>query len=96
VQPVVGAGIVSGLAVGAGPNGTLGGDQGLSLVVTPGLAITAFGTEIAYGPFSGEANSDVFRLVVNCPNPPCAFTGKHGVESSRRHFVSGIDRRGGL
>jgi hypothetical protein len=90
VQPVVGAGIVSGLAVGAGPNGTLGGDQGLSLVVTPGLAVTAFGTEIAYGPFGGEANSDVFRLIVNCPNPPCAFSGNVALNPQGGTFFLGV------
>ncbi|MBI2679873.1 MAG: hypothetical protein HYX25_02560 [Candidatus Solibacter usitatus] len=90
VQPVVGAGIVSGLAVGAGPNGTLGGDQGLSLVVTPGLAITAFGAEIAYGAFDGEANSDVFRLVVNCPNPPCAFCGTAALSPLGGTFFLGV------
>jgi hypothetical protein len=51
VQPLVGAGIVSGLAVGDGPNGTLGGDQRLSLVVEPGLPINAFGAEIALPAF---------------------------------------------
>ena len=75
VQPVVGSGIVGGLAVGAAPDGSFGGDQGISLVVEPGLGLTAFGTVIAYGPFSDEVNPDVFRLVVDCPNPPCAFAG---------------------
>src|SRR5437879_601040 len=69
VQPVVGSGIVSGLAVGAAPDGTFHGDQGISLDVQPGLALDAFGREIVYGPFNGAANADVFRLVVQCPNP---------------------------
>ncbi len=75
VQLAVGSGIISGLAVGAEPDGSLGGDQGASLVVKPGLAITAFGAEIAYGPFDGSLDSDIFRLIVGCPNPPCAFAG---------------------
>ena len=74
VQPVVGSGIVSGLAVGAAPDGSFHGDQGISLVVRPGLALDAFGREIVYGPFKGTANADVFRLLVQCPNPPCVFT----------------------
>ena len=74
VQPVVGSGIVSGLAVGAAPDGTFHGDQGVSLDVQPGLALDAFGREIVYGPFEGSANPDVFRLIVQCPNPPCIFT----------------------
>jgi hypothetical protein len=73
VQPAVGSGIVSGLAVGAAPDGTFHGDQGISLVVQPGLAIDTFGREIVYGPFEGSANADVFRLIVQCPNPPCNF-----------------------
>ena len=75
VQPVVGSGIVSGLAVGAAPDGSFGSDQGISLVVEPGLAVTAFGAEIVYAPFNGEVNSDVFRLIVDCPHPPCGFAG---------------------
>ncbi|HTY76532.1 MAG TPA: hypothetical protein VMI34_01835 [Candidatus Bathyarchaeia archaeon] len=71
VLPVVGPGIVSGLAVGAGPNGTLGGDQGFSLHVTPGLALTAFGAEISFGPFDGNAGAGLFRLLVGCPDLPC-------------------------
>jgi len=74
VQPAVGYGIVSGLAVGAAPDGTFHGDQGISLVVEPGLALDAFGREIVYGPFEGSVNADIFRLVVQCPNPPCVFT----------------------
>ena len=74
VQPAVGSGIVSGLAVGAAPDGTFHGDQGISLVVQPGLALDAFGREIVYGPLEGSANADIFRLVVQCPNPPCIFT----------------------
>jgi len=38
VLPVVGSGIVSGLAVGAEPDGAFHGDRGISLVVRPGLA----------------------------------------------------------
>ena len=74
VQPVVGSGIVSGLAVGAAPDGTFHGDQGISLVVQPGMALDAFGREIVYGPFEGSVNADIFRLVVQCANPPCIFT----------------------
>jgi len=74
VQPVVGSGIVSGLAVGAAPDGTFHGDQGMSLVVKPGLALDAFGREIVYGPYEGHVNADIFRLVVQCPDPPCIFT----------------------
>ena len=71
VLPVVAPGIVSGLGVGAGPNGTLGGDQGLSLHVTPGLGLNAFGAEITFGPFNGVAAAGVFRLLVGCPDLPC-------------------------
>ena len=74
VQPAVGSGIVSGLAVGAAPDGSFHGDQGISLVVQPGLALDAFGREIAYGPFEGSAHADIFRLIVQCPNPPCVFS----------------------
>jgi hypothetical protein len=74
VQPVVGSGIVSGLAVGAAPDGTFHGDQGISLVVEPGLALDAFGRELVYAPFEGHLNADIFRLVVQCPSPPCIFT----------------------
>ena len=74
VQPVVGSGIVSGLAVGAEPDGALHGDQGISLIVQPGLALDAFGREIVYGPFQGSANADIFRLTIPCSNPPCVFT----------------------
>ena len=73
IQPVVGAGIVSGLAVGAAPDGTLGGDQGLSLDVSPGLGLTAFGVAITVGAFDGLL-SDVFRLEVGCPLH-CVFAG---------------------
>jgi hypothetical protein len=51
---VVAPGIAGGLAVGATPDGTLGGDQGITLVVTPGLAVTAFGAEIVYRAFNGQ------------------------------------------
>jgi hypothetical protein len=54
VVPVVAARIAGGLAVGATPDGTLGGDQGITLVVTPGLAVTAFGAEIVYRAFNGQ------------------------------------------
>src|ERR1700730_11100552 len=67
VVPVVAPGIAGGLAVGAKPDGTLGGDQGITLVVTPGLAVTAFGAEIVYPAFNGQVGADVFRLVVECP-----------------------------
>lgn len=75
VQPVVGAGIVSGLAVGAEPNGTLGGDQGFSLHVTPGLGLMAFGGVISFGPFDGAHPLNIFRLVVGCPDIPCFSVG---------------------
>jgi len=75
VQPVVAPGIVSGLGLGAEPDGTFGGNQGVSLVVSPGLAINAFGAEIVYAPFTGTVAKDSFRLVVDCPNPPCVFAG---------------------
>jgi len=75
VQPVVAPGIVTGLGLGAEPNGTLGGDQGVTLVVSPGLAINSFGAEIDYAPFTGTVRQDSFRLVVNCQNPPCVFAG---------------------
>ena len=75
VLPVVAPGIVSGLAVGAEPNGTLGGDQGLSLHVTPGLGLTAFGAEIRFGAFDGEATAGIFRILVGCPDLPCFSVG---------------------
>jgi hypothetical protein len=71
---VVGSEIVSGLAIGAAPDGTFHGDQGISLVVDPGLALDAFGREIVYAPLEGHVNADIFRLVVQCPSPPCIFT----------------------
>lgn len=75
VLPVVAPGAVTGLAVGAEPNGTLGGDQGFSLHVTPGLALTAFGALIDYGAFDGQGAADIFRLSVDCPILPCASVG---------------------
>jgi hypothetical protein len=75
IKPVVGYGIAGGLAVGAAPDGTFNGDQGISVVVTPGLAFTAFGAEIAYGPFAGTVLSDIFRLTVQCPVLPCVSAG---------------------
>ncbi len=83
VQPAVGTGIVGGLAVGAEPDGILGGDQGISLVVTPGAAINGFGVEIALAPFDGLVAGDVFRLVVGCPDPPCVFAGNPADLSKR-------------
>jgi hypothetical protein len=71
----VGAGIVGGLAVGAEPNGTLGGDQGFSLHVTPGLGLTAFGAVISFDAFDGAAPSNTFRLLVGCPDLPCFSVG---------------------
>ena len=73
VQPLVGAGIVSGLAVGGAPDGTLGGDQGLGLKVTPGLGVTAFGVALTVGAFDGLLG-DTFRLQVGCPEH-CIFVG---------------------
>ena len=83
VLPVVAPGIVSGLAVGAKPNGTLGGDQGVSLHVTPGLGVTAFGAVISFAPFDGEARPDIFRLLVGCPDVPCFSVGNPAGLSSR-------------
>jgi hypothetical protein len=62
-------GIVSGLAVGS-PDGTLGGDQGVTLRLSPGLGVTAFGANIE---FTDPAFLDYFRLVVGCPDRPCIF-----------------------
>lgn len=75
VLPVVAPGVVSGLAVGAEPDGTLGGDQGVTLHVTPGLGLTAFGALISFAPFDGEAPADIFRLLVGCPDVPCFSVG---------------------
>jgi hypothetical protein len=77
VQPVVGAGIVSGLAVGAEPDGRLKGDQGLSLVVTPGVGLTSFGTEIVLAPFETALINNVFQLIVGCDTDfgLCAVVG---------------------
>ena len=75
VLPVVAPGVVSGLAVGAEPDGTLGGDQGFSLHVTPGLGLTAFGALISFGNFDGDARPDIFRLLVGCPDLPCFSVG---------------------
>jgi hypothetical protein len=73
VQPAVVQGIpgiVGGLAVGEGSgDGTLGGGQGVSLRVTPGLGITAFGVEIGYA--AGPLEENLFRLVFGCADPPC-------------------------
>jgi hypothetical protein len=85
VLPVVAPGIVSGLGVGAEPNGTLGGDQGFSLHVTPGLALTAFGAEISFGAFDGATAPDTFRLLVGCPVLPCFSVGT----------LAGLSPRGG-
>jgi hypothetical protein len=85
VKPVVGAGIVSGLAVGAAPNGTLGGDQSFSLHVNPGLGLTAFGAVITFGAFDGQAQSNIFRLLVGCPERPCFSVGNR----------AGLDPHGG-
>jgi len=75
VSPVVGSGIAAGLAVGAEPNGTLGGDQGFSLHVTPGLGLTAFGAVITLAPFDGDLPANVFRLLIGCPDVPCFSVG---------------------
>ena len=64
-------GIVSGLAIGTEDRGTLGGDRGVTLNVTPGTAVTAFGAIIA---FNDPIVRDSFRLVVGCPDHPCVFT----------------------
>lgn len=71
VRLAVAPGIVGGLAVGAEPNGTLGGDQGFTLHVNPGLALTAFGAEITFAPSSGPVPPEVFRLLFGCPDVPC-------------------------
>lgn len=78
VLPVVAPGMVSGLAVGAQPNGTLGGDQGVTLHVTPGLGLTAFGALISFGAFDGPAEPNIFRLLVGCPDVPCFSVGDPG------------------
>ncbi len=66
------AGIVGGLAVGSGTgDGTLDGDQGFTLNLSPGLGVTAFGAIIA---FDDPSLMDDFRLVVGCPDQPCVFT----------------------
>jgi PEP-CTERM motif len=66
-------GIVGGLAVGS-TDGSLGGDQGITLHVSPGLGVTAFGALIA---FSDPTLMDHFRLVVECPDQPCQFIPTH-------------------
>ena len=86
VLPVVGSGIAGGLAVGAEPTGTLGGDQGFSLHVTPGLGITAFGAVITVAPFDGDdLSANIFRLLIGCPDIPCFSVGN----------VAGLSSRGG-
>jgi hypothetical protein len=65
-------GIVGGLAVGsASGNGTLGGDQGFTLNLSPGLGVTAFGAIVS---FDDPSFLDFFRLIVNCPDQDCAFS----------------------
>ena len=65
-------GIVGGLAVGSATgDGTLGGDQEVTLHLSPGVGITAFGTIIA---FEDPTLIDYFRLLVGCPDEPCVFT----------------------
>jgi len=86
VLPVVGSGIAGGLAVGAEPTGTLGGDQGFSLQVTPGLGLTAFGAVITVAPFDGnDLPTNIFRLLIGCPVIPCFSVGN----------VAGVGSRGG-
>jgi len=86
VLPLVGSGIAGGLAVGAAPTGTLGGDQGFSLHVTPGLGITAFGSVITVAPFDGDGlPANLFRLLIGCPDIPCFSVGN----------VAGLSPRGG-
>jgi hypothetical protein len=86
VLPVVGSGIAGGLAVGAEPSGTLGGDQSFSLHVTPGVGITAFGTVITVAPFDGDdLPANPFRLLIGCPDIPCFSVGN----------VAGLTSRGG-
>jgi hypothetical protein len=77
VLPEVAPGIVNGLAVGAEPEGTLGGDQGITLEVEPGLALTAFGVEVVYAPFDEQLAiaESTYRLLVECPILPCAMAG---------------------
>lgn len=65
-------GIVSGLAIGsASGEGTLGGDDKITLKVTPGTGVTAFGAIIA---FDDPSFRNYFRLVLECPDGPCIFT----------------------
>jgi hypothetical protein len=70
--------------VGAEPDGTLGGDQGFSLHVTPGLGLTAFGAVITVAPFDGETlPGGIFRLLIGCPDIPCFSVGSLAGLSSR-------------
>jgi hypothetical protein len=72
VQPLVGTGIAGGLAIGAEPNGTLGGSQGISLQVSPGIAVSALGVIISVEPSGDAPAAGIFRLVVHCAIDPCA------------------------
>lgn len=65
-------GIVGGLAIGSATgDGNLGGDQGMTLHLSPGLGLTAFGALIAFEDpdFPGD-----FRMTVGCPDAPCPFS----------------------
>ncbi len=65
-------GIVGGLAIGSATgNGNLGGDQGMTLHLSPGLGVTAFGALIA---FEDPAFLSDFHIAVGCPDPPCLFS----------------------
>jgi hypothetical protein len=69
-----GRGIVSGLAIGIGSasgQGTFGADDNVTLNVTPGTGVTAFGAIIA---FDDPRIRNYLRLVVDCPDGPCFFT----------------------
>lgn len=62
-------GIVGGLAIGTTDGGTLGSGQGVSLQLTPGLGVTAFGVVIGHA--AGPLDPGVFRLIFGCADPPC-------------------------
>lgn len=91
VVPLAGTqGIVSGLAIGSGTgDGTLGGDQGFTLHVSPGVGITAFGAIIA---FQDPSLMDYFHLIVGCPDEPCLFTPTrpHGQTAGPGTFFLGV------
>jgi hypothetical protein len=68
-----GRGIVSGLAIGSASaeDATFGADDNVTLKVTPGTGVTAFGAVIA---FDDPRFRNYLRLIVDCPDGPCFFT----------------------